>query len=235
MSPRIATALALVALLHLATPVADAGSSPFASDATVASGYDPGEVDLDVPPTQTDDVEAIDDPRPFDYGGERFVAQSYRNPDFDCGVSGSFTFLVAEHAAAAPGGADDERHRPLWLNLQGGQAGYRDGEGTYVGFVDPLVERRGSFLEVEQHPDVLFDHLMRQLREAELDGYGFPMYATGATAASPGQIDYVDPQIDVDTFLGRRLLEGHRVGIAGTCDTDMYLGLGQRYPNGDGT
>ena len=57
--------------------------------------------------------------------GSTFELDFYRNPAYECGLSGNYTFLVIE-PRDNPGG-----EAPLWVYLHGGGVGYYDDQGVY--------------------------------------------------------------------------------------------------------
>jgi len=57
--------------------------------------------------------------------GSTFELDFYRNPAYECGLTGNYTFLVIE-PRDNPGG-----EAPLWVYLHGGGIGYYDDQGVY--------------------------------------------------------------------------------------------------------
>jgi len=55
----------------------------------------------------------------------------YRNEAYECGLSGNYTFMVAN-----PSNGDENTEAPLWVFLHGGGSGYFDENGVYYGVND---------------------------------------------------------------------------------------------------
>ncbi len=70
---------------------------------------------------------ALADVRTVTFQGFTQDLEFYRNEAYGCGLSGNYTFMVAN---PLNGNADDEA--PLWVYLHGGGAGYFDEQGNYT-------------------------------------------------------------------------------------------------------
>ena len=85
----------------------------------------------DLPPIpevrRTTERVAIADVRNVTYESANQNVQFYRNAAYDCGLTGKYTFMVAN---PINGNAEDEA--PLWVYMHGGGSGYWDGDGNYI-------------------------------------------------------------------------------------------------------
>ena len=87
--------------------------------------------DDELPPllmvNRTTEAIALADLRNVTFQGYTQDLEFYRNEAYDCGLSGKYTFMVAN---PLNGDADDEA--PLWVYLHGGGTGYFDDQGNYT-------------------------------------------------------------------------------------------------------
>jgi len=59
--------------------------------------------------------------------GSTFELDFYRNPAYECGLTGNYTFMVVN-----PANGDAADQAPLWVFLHGGGSGYFDANGDYL-------------------------------------------------------------------------------------------------------
>ena len=103
----------------------------------------------------TEDVE-IDGVQNVTYGRVSQNLQFYRNDAYDCGLSGKYSFMVAN-----PLNGDAEDEAPLWVYLHGGGTGYFDDDGNYF-----AVHRQTE--DTWNHEET-FDDLIRTITVRVLD------------------------------------------------------------------
>ena len=77
------------------------------------------------PPNRDSSSVVLVEEKSVTYAGDTWKIAFYRNPAYECGLKGNYTFLVVE-PRNNPGGK-----APLWIYLHGGGVGYFDNKGKY--------------------------------------------------------------------------------------------------------
>jgi len=83
-------------------------------------------------------------------GGLDLEFDFFRNPAYECGLSGNYSFMVLN---PANGNADDEA--PLWVYLHGGGVGHFDDEGDYYGVNNQTAQTWNNEESFEKLHEVL--------------------------------------------------------------------------------
>ena len=113
-----------IAIVVAAVVVSQKSSGTFSTDNLLTN-------DDELPPllmvNRTTEAIALADLRNVTFQGYTQDLEFYRNEAYDCGLSGKYTFMVAN---PLNGDADDEA--PLWVYLHGGGTGYFDDQGNYT-------------------------------------------------------------------------------------------------------
>jgi hypothetical protein len=187
------------------------------------AGTEPPGLDDDLAPPSTAGIEEVGVATqvPLTIAGQIHIVTTryFRNTTYPCGASGHHTFLLAEPVERAG------QPRPLLGFIAGGQAGYRSdttftdtygpwagqpvAAGGYYGLPGPTGEAPAAEIQPS-----------RQTLEAAL--VQVASQGTGANPVPPG------------STVTDRVLQGWRVLIAGSCDSDANAGVGGAYPNRPG-
>lgn len=109
--------------------------------------------------------------------------------------------LSGNHLFVVVDPANSSARRPLWVRLKAGGGGYFDEQGVY-------------------HTGGVDPHNTDPLTELSEDELMSLFLA-----------DAFDGERVRDSLVGRRLSEGYRFLLLGTCDHDVHAGIGQPHPN----
>ncbi len=96
--------------------------------------------------SRTTDKIVFDEEKTVNLGSSSWKFDFYRNLEYDCGLSGKYTFLVTE-PKDNPGS-----EAPLWVYLHGGGMGYYDDQGKYrtgVGQTEDAMHHEESFEKLQ--------------------------------------------------------------------------------------
>jgi len=122
-------------------------------------------------------------------GGNTWELDFYRNPAYDCGLSGNYTFLVMNPAN------DPNAQAPLWVYLHGGGVGYYDELGDYHAVKN---QTQDTWNHEETFTDLWDDQVLRRT----VTGGGQPIDNTLSRRIQEGYRLLVVSMSDHDLYYG---------------------------------
>ncbi|NUZ12511.1 hypothetical protein HUZ36_17130 [Pseudoalteromonas sp. McH1-7] len=122
--------------------------------------------------------------------GGTYSFDFYRNDAYECGLSGNYTFMVAN-----PANGDANTEAPLWVYLHGGGSGYFDENGDYYG-------QTGQTEDNWNHEETFNDLLVKQLQRRTIDDNDQPIDITLTRRIQEGYRVVLVSMCDHDTYSG---------------------------------
>ena len=114
----------------------------------------------------------------------------YRNEAYACGLSGNYSFMVAN-----PANGDENTQAPLWVYLHGGGSGYFDENGDYYG-------QTGQTEDNWNHEETFNDLLVKQLQRRTIDDNDQPIDITLTRRIQEGYRVVLVSMCDHDLYSG---------------------------------
>lgn len=124
------------------------------------------------------------------YLGSEHTFDFYRNVAYECGLSGNYTFMVAN-----PASGDESTEAPLWVYLHGGGSGYFDENGDYYG-------QTGQTEDNWNHEETFNDMLVKQLQRRTVDDNNQPIDITLTRRIQEGYRVVLGSMCDHDLYSG---------------------------------